>query len=264
MTVSQNGQKAPRLAQHPSKTAAYRARPWLTLGALALAFGLFFAFDLHHVLTFERLAAEHERLKAWVSAYPLAATGGLALLYAVVTLLSLPVGAVLTLATGFLLGTAWASAVVAVGATAGATGLFLLARSAFGERWRGPVERTLTRLDSGFRDNAVQYLFVLRLIPVVPFWLLNIVPAFVGIGLRPYVLATFFGILPGTVVYCSVGAGLGSVFARGQVPGVEILQDPALILPLVGLALLAALPLAYKKLRGSPAGRSAGVSPSGR
>ena len=98
------------------KSLLVRARPWLILGFLAVGFTLFFAFDLHHVLTFERLAAERERLTGWVGAYPLLATIGLALLYAVATLLSLPVGAVLTLTIGFLLGTVWASAVVAVGA----------------------------------------------------------------------------------------------------------------------------------------------------
>jgi uncharacterized membrane protein YdjX (TVP38/TMEM64 family) len=143
--------------------------------------------------------------------------------------------------------------VVAIGATAGATGLFLLARSAFGGRWRRPVERVLGKLDAGFRENAFQYLLILRLIPVVPFFLLNIVPAFVGISLRQYVLATFFGILPGTVVYCSVGAGLGVVFDRGEVPGLDLLKDPALILPLTGLALLAALPMVYKWVRGGKA-----------
>ncbi len=231
------------------KSLLRRARPWLILGALAAAFAMFFAFDLHQVLTFERLAAERERLSGWVNTYPLLATAGLGLIYATATLLSLPVGAMLTLTIGFLLGTVWASAVVAVGATAGATGLFLLARSTFGERWRGPVDRVLHRLDTGFRDNAFQYLLILRLIPVMPFWLLNIVPAFVGISLRQYVIATFFGILPGTLVYCSVGAGLGSVFARGEVPGLEVLRDPALMLPLAGLALLATLPLIYKKIR---------------
>jgi len=251
------------LAEAHPKSPLSRAKPWLIFAALATAFGLFFAFDLHRVLSFERLAAERDRLNGLVTAYPLLATAGLTLLYAAVTLLSLPVAAVLTLAIGFLLGTIWAGAVVAVGATLGATGLFLLARSAFGERWRQPVERVLTRLDSGFRDNAFQYLLVLRLMPVMPFWLLNIVPAFAGISVRQYVLATFFGILPGTIVYCSVGAGLDAVFARGEVPGLEILRDPALILPLAGLALLAALPLVYKKLRGDPAAPSSGAPSTG-
>lgn len=232
------------------KSLAERAKPWLIVSMLAAALGLFFLFDLHQVLTFERLAAERERLSALVSGYPVLATVMLILLYALSTLLSLPVGAVLTVSTGFLLGTVWGSMVVAVGATAGATGLFLLARSAFGERWRGPVERAMKRLDSGFQENAFQYLLVLRLIPAIPFWLLNIVPAFAGISLRHYVSATFLGILPGVVVYSSVGAGLDAVFARGEVPGLGMLSDPTLILPLVGLALLAALPLVYRRFRG--------------
>lgn len=241
------------MSSESRKSLADRAKPWLILGALATAFGLFFAFDLHQVFTFERLAAERDRLRALVNAYPVLVTVGLMLLYAVAILLSVPIGAVLTVSIGFLLGTVWASAVVAVGATVGATGLFLLARTALGERWRPSVERVLKRLDAGFREDAFQYLLVLRLIPVVPFWLLNIVPAFAGISLRQYVVATFFGILPGTIVFCSVGAGLDAVFARGEVPGLGMLRDPALILPLVGLALLAAMPLVYRKVRGRPA-----------
>lgn len=244
------------------KSLAERAKPWLIVSMLAAALGLFFLFDLHQVLTFERLAAERERLSALVSGYPVLATVTLILLYALSTLLSLPVGTVLTVSTGFLLGTVWGSMVVAVGATAGATGLFLLARSAFGERWRGPVERAMKRLDSGFQENAFQYLLVLRLIPAIPFWLLNIVPAFAGISLRHYVSATFLGILPGVVVYSSVGAGLDAVFARGEVPGLGMLRDPALILPLVGLALLAALPLVYRRFRGGGSGPASGTSTS--
>jgi len=244
------------LAAQTSKSTLQRAKPWLALAALAAAFGLFFAFDLHQVLTFERLAAERDWLKGLVNGYPVLATVSLMLLYAVAILLSLPIGSLLTLSIGFLLGTVWASAVVAIGATAGATGLFLVARSTFGERWRPSVEGALQRLDAGFREDAFQYLLVLRLIPVIPFWLLNIVPAFAGISLRQYVVATFIGILPGTIVYCSVGAGLDAVFARGEVPGLGILRDPALILPLAGLALLAALPLVYRKVRGKPVASS--------
>lgn len=232
-----------------AKSGLARYRTWIILGLLVGALGLFFAFGLNELISFETLAAERDRLHNLVDAYPVLSALALTALYAAATLLSLPIATVLTLGTGFLLGTALASAVVAVGATAGATGLFLLARSAAGERWRKPVERALARLDDGFQDNAFQYLLVLRLMPIMPFWLLNIVPAFAGVTLRQYVSATFLGILPGVVVFCSVGAGLDAVFARGEVPGVAVLGDPALILPLAGLAVLAALPLAYRRWR---------------
>lgn len=238
-----------------------RAKPWLIVAVFAVAFGLFFLFDLNHLISFETLAQERERLHAWVGDYPVLAPVVMALVYAAITMLSLPAGAVMTLGVGFLLGTVVGSIVVAIGATVGATGLFLLARSAFGERWRPKVERTLKRMDDGFDDNAFQYLLILRLIPLMPFWLVNMVPAFAGVSLRTYVAATFIGILPGTIVYCSVGAGLGAVFARGEMPDASILTDPAIILPLAGLALLATLPVIYRKWRGSQAGKPARPAP---
>ena len=244
------------------KSFVQRAKPWAIIAALAAAFGLFFAYDLHQLISFETLAAERERLLGWVAENPVLAPLAMVALYALTTLLSLPIAAVMTLGIGFLLGTALAAVVVAIGATLGATGLFLLARSAFGERWRGPVERVLSKLDNGFQENAFQYLLVLRLMPVMPFWLLNIVPAFAGVSLRAYVGATFFGILPGTIVFCSVGAGFSAIFARGEVPGLDVLSNPALILPLAGLAILAAIPLAYRRWRGHQARRAAAAAPT--
>ena len=175
-------------------------------------------------------------------------------LYALTTLLSLPIAAVLTLGIGFLLGTALAAVVVAIGATLGATGLFLLARSAFGERWRGPVERVLSKLDNGFQENAFQYLLVLRLMPVMPFWLLNIVPAFAG-GLAAGLCwrDLLWNITGHHRVFAVSVQALARFFARGEVPGLDVLSNPALILPLAGLAILAAIPLAYRRWRGHQA-----------
>jgi uncharacterized membrane protein YdjX (TVP38/TMEM64 family) len=216
---------------------------------LAVGLGAFFLLDLQRLISFETLAAERERLKALVAANTVLAPVSLTLVYAIAVLFSLPIAAFLSVATGFLLGTVLGSIVVVTGATAGAAGLFLLARSAFGRRWRARVERFIVRFDTEFRHNAFQYLLVLRLIPIMPFFLLNIAPAFAGISFRTYVAATFLGILPGAVVFCAVGAGLDSVFASGAVPSLDMLYDPAILLPLAGLAVLAALPLLYNGWR---------------
>ena len=226
-----------------------KARPFIILGFLAAGLGAFFAFDLNQYVSFEMLAAERARLGAWVAANPVLAPLTMAALYALVVLFSVPIAVVLTPAIGFLLGTFLGATVVLFGATLGATGLFLLARSAFGERWRTKVEGALAKLDDGFDQNAFQYLLILRLIPVIPFFLLNILPAFTNISLRAYVAATFIGIIPGTIVYSSIGAGLDEVFARGEVPSLEVFSQSAVILPLAGLAILAALPVVYKRWR---------------
>lgn len=229
---------------------------------LAGGLGAFFAFDLHHLLSFESLAEERERLHAWVASRPILAPVAVSLVYALAVLFSLPVAAFLSVAAGFLLGTATGTIAVVSGATLGATGLFMLARSAFGERWRGKVSRVLQRFDEGFQENAFQYLLVLRLIPVIPFFLLNIAPAFAGVSARSFIASTFLGIIPGAIVYCSVGAGLGVIFAQGQVPNIETLLGREVMLPLLGLAVLAALPLVYSRWRARQRRAAKTTSPS--
>lgn len=209
----------------------------------------FFAFELHQLISFENLATERQRLGDWVTDNPILAPLVMMGIYALAVLFSLPIAVVLTPGIGFLLGTAQGALVVLFGATIGASALFMLARSAFGERWRGKVQSTLAKLDNGFEDNAFQYLLILRLMPVIPFFVLNILPAFAGVSLRTYVAATFIGIIPGTIVYSSIGAGLDKIFARGETPSLAVFTDSAVILPLVCLAVLATLPLAYKKWR---------------
>jgi uncharacterized membrane protein YdjX (TVP38/TMEM64 family) len=87
-------------------------------------------------------------------------------------------------------------------------------------------------------------------VPLFPFWLVNIAPAFLGVSTRVYVLATFFGIIPGTFVYSTVGDGLGVVFDRGETPDLGIIFEPTILGSIIGLAVLAMIPVLYKKLRG--------------
>ena len=155
-------------------------------------------------------------------------------------------GAVLTIAGGYLLGT-WLGALSAViGATLGATGIFLAARAGFGglAQRAGPF---VGKLEAGFRADAFNYLLVLRLVPIFPFWLVNLVPALVGVRLRSYMLATFLGVIPGTFVYASLGSGLGEIV---QEPDLGIVFHPSVLLPVIGLAVLALIPVSYKHWRG--------------
>ncbi len=106
------------------------------------------------------------------------------------------------------------------------------------------------RLEAGFRENALSYLLVLRLVPLFPFWLVNLVPAFLGVPLTTYALGTFVGIIPGSFVYASVGNGLGAVFDAGGTPDLTIIFEPEILLPIIGLSLLALIPVVYKKFKG--------------
>jgi uncharacterized membrane protein YdjX (TVP38/TMEM64 family) len=159
--------------------------------------------------------------------------------------LSIPGGVVLTITGGFLFGT-WLGGLCAVtGASLGAAGVFLAARAGLGglTQRAGPL---LGKLEAGFRADAFNYLLVLRLIPLFPFWLVNLVPALAGVGLPTYLLATFIGIVPGTFVYASLGNGLGAVVEQ---PDLGIVFQPSVLLPIVGLAVLALVPVWYKRRR---------------
>ena len=93
-------------------------------------------------------------------------------------------------------------------------------------------------------------LFMIRLIPFVPFFIANLVPSFLEVPLHRFVISTFFGIIPGAFVYTSVGAGLSELFARGETPNLGIIFEPAILLPILGLCALAALPIVIKAIRG--------------
>jgi uncharacterized membrane protein YdjX (TVP38/TMEM64 family) len=221
-----------------------RLAPLLVLLA---GLGLFFAFGLQDYLSCAALRDNRAWLRDQVDAHFLLSVLLFMAAYAGVIALSVPGGAVMTVAGGFLFGTAAATAMVVVAATAGATLLFLAARGAFRDLLEPRAGPWLGRLQRGFAANELNYLLVLRLVPLFPFFVVNLVPAFLGVKLRSFVLATFFGIIPGTLVFAGIGAGLGSIFDETDACSAGQLLRPQVLLPLVGLALLALAPVAYKR-----------------
>lgn len=225
---------------------ARRLLPLVVL--LAIAAGAF-ALGLDRYLTFEALRDNRMALISFVDErMPLAVAAYIAI-YAVTTAVSLPGGAILSVTGGFLFGVAFGTLYVVVGATIGATGVFLIARSALGSALRQRAGPFLKKMEAGFQENAFHYLLVLRLIPVFPFFVVNLVPAFLGVGLRTYVAATVVGIIPGAAVFAVTGVGLGSIFDAGETFSVTSVLTPQVFAALVGLALLTLLPVAYKKLK---------------
>ncbi len=222
-------------------------RRLLPLIALAVAFA--FALSLQEHFSIDALREHRALLNAFVAENALLAALTFIGLYAVTTLLSLPTGAVLTIAGGFLFGITFGTLYVVVGATLGATAIFLLARSTLGDLLRAKAGPWLQRMEAGFSENAFSYMLVLRLIPLFPFFVVNLVPAFLGVSLRTYVVGTFIGIIPGTLVFILAGAGLGSVFDQGGAFTVESVLTPQIIAGLVGLSLLSLLPAVYKHVK---------------
>ncbi len=232
----------------PDETAprnAISARRLVPLGLLLAAGIAFLAAGGHHYLSFKVLAENREWLCDLVARWGVLSAFLYVVVYAALVALSVPGGAVLTIAGGFLFG-AWLGGLCAVvGATLGAIGIFLAARAGLGglAQRAGPF---VGKLEAGFRADAFNYLLVLRLVFILPFWLVNLVPALVGVRLWTYVLATFLGIIPGTFVYASFGNGLNSVVKE---PGLGVLLRLSVIGPIIGLAVLALIPVAYKRWR---------------
>jgi uncharacterized membrane protein YdjX (TVP38/TMEM64 family) len=204
-------------------------------------------------LSFAALARHHEWLVERVEELGFAAPIVFILVYAVCTALSLPTGLLLSTLGGFLFGTWWGGLSNVVGATLGATIIFLAAKTVFGDLLRARTGPFLQKLEAGFRENELSYMLVLRLVPLFPFWLVNLAPAFLGVRLSTFIIGTFVGIIPGALVYASVGTGLGAILESGGTPDGSALLQPRVLLSIVALVILALIPVVYKRLpRSSP------------
>jgi len=223
-------------------------RRLLPLAILALGGGLFVALGGGRYLSFAALAANREWLVAAVAQAGTTAAVAFILTYAGLVALSFPAAELLTIAGGFLFGRWLGAAYAVIGATIGATLVFLAARAGLAglAARAGPWAE---RLAAGFRRNSFNYLLVLRLIPLFPFWLVNLAAGAAGLPLRVYILGTLIGILPATFIYANLGTGLGAVIAEGRSPDFALLLHPGLLLPILALAALALLPLLYQRWR---------------
>lgn len=231
------------------KSAGRRALPLIGIAVIA-GVG---AVVLRDALSFDALAQNREALEAFRdSHYPATVLAFLAA-YIVIVAFSLPGATIATLTGGFLFGVFPGTLYNVAAATMGAVVIFLAARWGLGAQLSAKMEAgdgLVRRIKTGIDENQWSMLFLIRLIPAVPFFVANLVPALVGVPLRRFVISTFIGIIPGGLVYTSVGAGLGEIFARGEKPDLGIIFEPQILLPILGLCALAALPIVIKALRG--------------
>jgi uncharacterized membrane protein YdjX (TVP38/TMEM64 family) len=250
---------------------AWLKRLWPLL-LIAVAGVLVFSMGWHHYLTLEGLAERRESLRALIASHWLLSVLAFVAIYTVSVALSLPGAAVLTLAGGFLFGWLLGGMLSIVGATIGATAIFLIARTALSDVLAARAGPWLARLRDGFREDAFNYLLFLRLVPIFPFWLVNLAPGLLGVGLGTYVGATVLGIIPGTFAFSLAGSGLDSLIAAQQSahesclakmggdaqescpyaldPGA--LLTPELIAALVALGVVALIPVLIKRFRRGP------------
>lgn len=258
---------------HPAPTVppppSGAPRRLLPLAVLAALMALVFAFGWHQHLSFKTIGLNYEALKAFVAGNFPAALAAYMAVYVAVVALSLPGGLAMTLAGGLLFGWLAATLATVVAATLGATLLFLVARTSLGEGLAAKAGPWAAKLAAGFREDALSYLLFLRLVPAFPFFVVNLVPALLGVPLSTYVIGTFFGIIPGTTAFSVLGAGLGSAvesqnaiynecLAKQGVRGPELctyaidtkaLVTTELLAAFVLLGVVALIPVAIKRLR---------------
>jgi uncharacterized membrane protein YdjX (TVP38/TMEM64 family) len=221
----------------------------------------FFALGLERYLSIDVLRQHRSVLRAWVETSGLLAAIVFMAVYIVTVAFSLPGATVLTIVSGFLFGAVWGTVLVIISATLGGTILFSIAKTTLSDVLRARAGAWLLRLEAGFRQHALSYLLVLRLVPIFPFFIINLVPAFLGVPLSTFILGTFLGIIPGSFVYATVGAGLGSVFDAGETFSLRGVLTPQIVTALAGLAVLAMIPVVYKQLTARRSARPGASQP---
>lgn len=194
------------------------------------------------------MRAAYHQGQAVMQAYPVLAALAFAAAYTTAVALSVPGATWLTLLGGALFGPWLGSLLVASAATAGAVIVFLLAAHGGRADWVQRAGPWMSTFEHAIRQNAVSALLFMRLVPLFPFWLVNLVPAFLGVPLAIYGVTTFVGILPATVLYAMMGDRLQALMVTGDTPELSLLTDWTLWLPLVLLGCLALAPMWGKRL----------------
>lgn len=220
-------------------------------GILILMF-LAYIFDLHSYFSLDTLREHHQALASWVTAHPLLAALLYFSIYIAATALSFPGAAILSIIGGFLFPFPISTLLVVTGATIGASLIFLTAKTALGETLQKKAGPFLAKLQKGFQESAWSYLLFLRLVPLFPFWLVNIAPALFSIPLRTFVWTTFVGIIPGAIAYTLAGSGLGTILASDGTFSLSTILNTKLKIALALIGIMALLPILIKKLRKRP------------
>lgn len=233
----------------PSNLKDMRRSFRLLLLLLLIAAGIAVAVWLRPRLGWDTIGQHEQALRAWVGDHPITAPLVYVLAYILVAALSLPQAVFLTVTGGLLFGAVFSCVLTVIGATIGASVLLLVARTALGDLLSRRGGGVVAAARAGLQRDGFSYLLALRLVPVFPFWAVNLAAAAGGMRLSVFVPATAVGIAPATFVFSAIGAGVGDVLAAGQAPDLSVVFAPRIILPLVGLALLSLLPVAWRHWR---------------
>lgn len=231
-----------------SRSKWLRALP--VLGLLGAAVGAAWLFP--DLLSFQALSENRETLETFRDSHYLQAVLVFIFIYIVIVAFSIPGATVVTLTGGFLFGTFPGVFFNVLGATIGAVLIFMAVRIGFGSRLMAKMEASgggWRKVKDELDNSQWSILFFIRLVPVIPFFVANIIPGLAGVPLSRFVISTFLGILPGGLVYTSVGAGMGALLDRGETPDLGVIFEPQILLPLLGLSALSLLPVAVRHLK---------------
>lgn len=223
-----------------------RAVPLIILVSGLVAF---FALGLKEYLSFDALLDNRTWLSDFVANNVLFSAIVFLVLYTTIVAFSIPGAAVMSVTGGFLFGQWYGLLYNVSAATLGSAFLFIAARWAIGESRNKRMDRWLDRMEKGFRNNAFSYLMALRLVPVFPFWAVNLGSAILGVRFPTFILATFLGIIPGGFVFSTFGSGVSGILESGEMITLSAILTPQIITGLIGLALLALLPVAVKHFK---------------
>ncbi|MGI3168875.1 TVP38/TMEM64 family protein [Pseudooceanicola sp. C21-150M6] len=232
----------------PGQGRLRRLAPLLVLAVLAIGA----AVALRGELSYAALEARHAALAEYRDAHYGPSVLIFIGIYAAIVTLSLPGATVSTLTGGFLFGVWPGTLINMVAATLGASVLFVVLRAGLGRGLAARIEAgggRVAEVKRGLDRNQWPMLFFIRLAPVIPFFVANVLPALLDVPLRRFVISTFLGILPGALIYTSVGAGLDRVLAEGGAPDLGLVFEPYVFLPLLGLAGLSLLPVILRRRR---------------
>lgn len=222
---------------------------FLPLLIILVGMALIYFSGLFRYLSFDCLKLYHQNLKAYIAEHPIAVPILYILIYIILTALSVPGAIFLTLLGGYLFPQPWSTIYVVFSATCGATLIFLAARTALTDFLREKAGSFLKKMEKGFQENAVSYLLFLRFVPLFPFWIVNIAPAFFGVRLRTFVWTTLIGIAPGSFVFTLAGGGLEKIFESNQAFSLNTILNTQLKIALALLGIFALIPILIKKIK---------------
>lgn len=200
-------------------------------------------------LSFDTLKVYRQRLLAFVDQYFIFSALIYIFVYILVVTTSIPAASFFTVLGGFLFPQPLSTLFVVISATTGATLLFLAAKTAFRDFFKEKIKGFVKKMEKGVQENPASYMLFLRFVPIFPFWLVNLAPAFLGIPLWTYIWTTFIGIIPGSFVYTQAGAGLGAIFDTNQSFSLNAVFNWQMRIALICLAIFSLMPVAIKKIR---------------